>query len=368
MQTSLKPKKTYFFITISLIAALAGVLFGYDTGVMSGAILYIREEFILGPQADGIVMSAVLFGAVFGAIVSGRITDHFGRKNLLVFVSLIFIFGSLATAAAHSIPMLILGRIVIGIAIGIASYTAPLYISEIAPARHRGALVSLNQLAIALGILISYIVDFFCSHHGGQWRLMLGLGAVPGICLLIGMFFLPKSPRWMVSKNKIDHALEILRRIRGNHESVEAELQAIQASLATQSNDWTLLFTKTLRPALVIGLGLAIIQQVTGINTILYYAPTIFKMAGFYGNSGAILATMGIGVIFVLFTIISLPLIDIWGRKPLLIAGLLGMCLGLGALSYIFHNHTQSDFLKWLAFASMLFYIACFAFSLGPIM
>lgn len=369
MQEQKVPNKSYFTLIISMIAALAGVLFGYDTGVMSGAILYIRHVFYLGPQLDGLVMSAVLFGAVLGAIVSGRITDHYGRKTLLIAVSIIFIFGSIATAVAQTVMFLVIGRIVIGFAIGIASYTAPLYISEIAPAKNRGALVSLNQLAVAIGILLSYVVDYLCAHNGGNWRLMLGLGAVPALFLLVGMLALPNSPRWMVSKNRVTHALEILRRIRGhNHPHVEAELKSIQASLQTQRSDWRLLFSKTLRPALLIGIGLAVVQQVTGINTLLYYAPTIFKMAGFYGNTGAIMATMGIGVVFVIFTIISLPLIDLWGRKPLLIAGLGGMTLGLAALTYIFHVQEATGFLKWLAFGSMLFYIACFAFSLGPIM
>lgn len=360
-------KKNYFFVTISFIAALAGVLFGYDTGVMSGAILYIRQDFQLSPQLDGIVMGAVLFGAMLGALFSGRLTDSYGRKNLLITIAILFILGSVGTAFANSITLLIIGRIIIGLAIGVASYTAPLYISEIAPAQHRGALVSLNQLAIAIGILISYIVDYICAHTGTSWRWMLGLGAVPAICLFIGMIFLPYSPRWLVSKDKIEHALHILRRIRGDHSVAERELKGIQASLALQQNNWTLLFSKSIRPALLIGIGLAVIQQVTGINTILYYAPTIFKMTGFSGNAGAIMASMGIGVIFVLFTIAALPLIDKWGRKILLITGLIGMTIGLAALSFIFHHAEMTNFLKWLAFASMLFYIACFAFSLGPI-
>ena len=356
------------YIVMAFIAALSGILFGYDTGVMSGAILFIEKEFPLSAGMNGIVMGAVLFGALFGAIVSGRLTDMFGRKKLLLVVACIFIFGSIITAIAPSIPYLIVGRIVVGLAIGIASYTAPLYISEISPHKQRGALVALNQLAISVGILLSYIVDYGFAYHEA-WRWMLGLGAVPGLFLFLGMLYLPDSPRWILSKGHEKLARSVLQKIRGPKEPIDKEFEAIKKTIQVGPADWTFIFSHHVRPVLWIGFALAFIQQVTGINTILYYAPSILEMSGFGSSVTAILATMGIGAIFVIFTIASLPLIDFLGRRPLLISGLIGMALSLGALVYLFRLGGQVDpSLHWLALISMLVYIACFAFSLGPIM
>lgn len=352
---------------IAFTAALAGILFGYDTGVMSGAILFIAQEFGLSSGMNGIVVGAVLFGAFLGAIVTGHLTDYFGRKRLLIGVAIIFIVGSIETSLAPNIPWLIAGRVFIGIAIGIASYTAPLYISEISPVKHRGALVSLNQLAISIGILGSYVVDYYASMHGG-WREMLAIGVVPALLLLIGMFFLPESPRWVLSKGFEDEARLILRKIRGPHANTDKEFHDIEEIVEDRLGTWKMLISKRVRPVLWIGFGLAIIQQVTGINTILYYAPTILKMSGFESATAAILATMGVGVIFVLFTIVALPLIDKWGRRPLLLTGLIGMAAALGFMALIFRMSSEAPSLHWLALLSMVIYIACFAFSLGPIM
>lgn len=358
----------YYYVLMAFVAALSGILFGYDTGVMSGAILFIAEDYPLTPGMNGIVVGAVLLGALIGAIFSGRITDYFGRRKLLLIVAVIFMFGALGTALTPDIPILILGRIVVGIAIGIASYVGPLYISEISPVKHRGALVALNQLAISIGILLSYIVDYFFSFTG-SWRWMLGLGVVPGFFLFLGMLYLPDSPRWLVSKGMEEKARAILRKIRVGEREVEYELAQIKVTLKKEAANWKIVFSKLVRPVLWIGFALAFIQQITGINTILYYAPTILKMAGFGSDTVSILATMGIGVIFVLFTILSLPFIDRLGRRPLLLAGLVGMTIGLGALAWLFQTPTTIEpSLQWLGLASIFLYIACFAFSLGPIM
>lgn len=357
-----------YYLLMAFVAALSGILFGYDTGVMSGAILFIAEEYALTPAMNGIVVGAVLLGALTGAIVSGRVTDYFGRRKLLLIVALIFILGALGTAASPNIPVLIAGRIIVGIAIGIASYVGPLYISEISPQQHRGALVALNQLAISVGILLSYIIDYFFS-FSDSWRWMLGLGVVPGFCLFLGMLYLPDSPRWILAQGLEDQARAILNMIRPTHREVEHELAQIKLTLKKEAVHWNIVFSKRVRPVLWIGFALAFIQQVTGINTILYYAPTILKMAGFGSDTVSILATMGIGVVFVIFTIASLPLIDRLGRRPLLLAGLVGMTIGLGVLSWLFKSPTTIPHsLQWLGLASIFLYIACFAFSLGPIM
>lgn len=362
-----KMKRNYFFIFITTIAALAGILFGYDTGVVSGAILFINDEFQLTAHTNGIVVSAVLFGALLGAIFSGRLADQLGRKKLLIADATIFIIGTLATAVAPTIDWIIFGRVIVGVAIGVASYVAPLYISEIAPAKYRGALVSLNQLAITLGILLSYMVDYHFAQTGA-WRWMFAAGVFPAMGFFLGLLYLPDSPRWIASRGDVTTAFRILERIHGNAQSAQIEMTSIQESLLKQPQNWRVLFSPFIRSTLTIGIGLAILQQITGINTIIYYAPTIFKMAGFESATGAILATMSVGVTFVLFTIIALPLIDTLGRRPLLLMGLAGMGASLLALSWAFHFTTALPQLKWITVGSMLFYIACFAFSLGPIM
>jgi sugar porter (SP) family MFS transporter len=366
-----KPISTsgYFFIIISMVAALAGILFGYDTAVISGAILFINKNFHLTNFQNGIVVASVLLGAAIGSIMSGRMADRFGRKPLLIFVSLIFIVSSIWAAMAQGVYTLIFARILVGIAIGIASYTAPLYISEIAPPQHRGAMVSLNQLAISIGMLIAYGVDYFFASTAHNWRWMFASGALPAIGLLVGMFFLPYSPRWKVANNKINDASRILKRIRGQT-NVQNELKAIEESMRVKQKGYRGLFTKVLRPVLIIGIGLAIIQQVTGINTILYYAPTIFVMTGFESNTAAILSSISVGITFVLFTVLSIFLVDRIGRRPLLLWGLAGMCVGLVllAISFYLKGLVPTELMTLITLLSMLLYIASFSVSLGPIM
>lgn len=357
-------QKLVFFI--ASIAALAGILFGFDTGVISGAILFIAKDFQLSSAMNGLVVSAVLFGALVGSAVSGRFADTIGRRRLLIITSIIFIVGTLASSFAPNIFTLIIARIIVGIAIGISSFVAPLYISEISPIKHRGALVSLNQLAITCGIVLSYVVDYLFA-PSGDWRWMMAMGIIPAIVLFIGMLYLPFSPRWMVLRGLGGKAREILQRIRGT-DDIERELAEIHESIHQKRAHWKSLFGKMVRPAMMVGLGLAFFQQMTGINTIIYYAPTIFKIAGFHSAAVAILATMGVGVVNVLFTIIALPLIDKWGRRPLLLLGLTGMTASLLILSFAFHQDSGSMMLKWMTLGSMVLYIACFAMSLGPIM
>lgn len=366
------PIKTHrFFSTIiAMIAALSGILFGYDTGVISGALLFIKQDFHLTDAASEVLVSAVLIGALLGAIFSGRLADHLGRKKLLVSDALIFIIGTAITVFFNSMVILFIGRVVVGLAIGVASYVAPLYISEISPATRRGALVSLNQLAITIGIFLSYIIDYYFAGTGA-WRWMLGIGMVPAFCLFLGMLYLPDSPRWMVAKGMIEKARAVLKRTRTSTAHAEAELKEIQSSLNQQKGNWKMLFSKMVRPTLIIGAGLALLQQVTGVNTILYYAPTIFESAGFVGAQAAILATMGVGAVFVLFTLIGLPLIDTLGRRKLLFIGLCMMAVSLLMLSFTFfmNAHSASNhFLRWGSLISMLVFIAGFAISLGPIM
>ena len=358
----------YYFVTISMVAATAGILFGYGTGIIAGAILFISHDFHLTALMNGTLVSALLFGALVGAACSGALSDALGRKVILAIAAGFFVIGSMIAAVSPSLPLLIIGRILVGVAIGVASYAAPLYISEIAPPKFRGVLVSLNQLAINIGIIIAYIVNYVFA-QSAAWRWMFGLGVVPAILLLVGMIFLPRSPRWLIIKGHHNKALAVLRRIRGGNREVDHEVSEIRAMIDQSQKgkaQWYLLFSKTIRPVVIIGVVLAIMQQVTGINTILYYAPTIFSAGQQQSYNDAMLTTMGIGVILLLFTIIALPLIDIVGRRKLLLSGLLGMTLALLTMSWSF-DHSGSGLAGILLHAAILLYIACFAFSLGPV-
>ncbi len=355
----------HFVTIIAAVSALAGLLFGYDTGVISGAVLFVQEDFHLTTFQEEVVVSAVLLGCLLGAAFSGRLADRFGRRSVLIQVACLFILGALGTALAPGTILLSIGRVVVGIAIGIASYTAPLYISEISPADVRGKLVSLNQLMITIGIVCSYLADYALADARG-WRWMFGLAAIPAAILLLGLLFVPESPRWYMRQLSRERAREVLAKIR-KPSDVDAELAEIEASLNQQQGSWRELLSPSLRPALVIGIGLAVFQQFTGINTVIYYAPTIFQMAGLHSHSAAILATVGVGVVNVLMTVVALELLDRVGRRPLLLYGLVGMIVSLGILGAAFLSTNPSSALAWTSLVCVAAYVACFAISLGPI-
>ena len=354
-----------FIYIISAISALGGLLFGYDTGVISGAILFIKNEFALSPGIEEIVVSSVILGALVGAIMGGRLTDRFGRRRVIIITAAVFALGALATAAAPGVIWLVAGRFVVGAAIGVASFVTPLYISEVSPDSIRGKLVSFNQLAITIGIVISYLIGYVLS-KGGDWRLMFGLAAIPAGILAVGMLFMPPSPRWLASHSMIDKAHGVLKRIRGGAD-VSKEMRGIEESLNQQSGDWSELLSPLVRPAVVVGIGLAILQQVTGINTVIYYAPTIFQFAGFKSASSAILATVGVGIINMLMTIVAMQLLDRVGRRPLLLIGISGMVLSLGVLGFDFSLHHLSGVLGWAAVVSLMLYVGSFAIGMGPV-
>lgn len=360
---------TRMVFTIAGVAAIGGLLFGFDTGVISGALLLIKKQFALGATAQELVVSAVLVGCMLGAAASGKLADRFGRKPVIIGCAVIFGLGSFATSAAHSVTALIWGRVVVGLAIGVSSFAVPLYISELSPPRVRGALVSLNQLAITIGIVASYAVDGFFADTGQGWRYMFIAGLFPAVMLGIGMLFLPESPRFLMGSGQESAARHVLRRLMGDG-NVEGAVTAIRQTLdAAGGGAWSELAQPWLRPALIIGVGIMVVQQATGINTVIYYAPSIFQMAGFESDTVAIAATAGVGLVNVLFTIVSIRLIDRWGRKPLLSVGLIGMVASLAALGLAFQlaDVIGAAHVKWVTVSSLLVYIASFAVSLGPV-
>jgi SP family galactose:H+ symporter-like MFS transporter len=356
---------TGFVVLAAIFAAVGGLLFGYDTAAISGAVIFIKQQFSLSTFPEELVVGMVLVGAATAALGGGRLSDRLGRRATLMLTSVIFIIGALICAFAGSFQILLVGRTIVGLGIGLASTTVPVYISEVSPPQSRGWQVSLFQLAITIGILVAYMVDYAFAGSGG-WRWMLGLAAVPGIILGLGMLYLPESPRWLAKHGQTEKALKILSRIRGTS-NVAAEFQEIQGALSQsgERGHWSDLLSPAVRPALVVGIGLAVFQQVTGINTVIYYAPTILQSAGISSASGAILATAGIGVVNVVMTLVSMWLIDRMGRRPLLLTGTAGIVITLGILGFAFLR--PGGGLARVAVVTLMAYVASFAISLGPI-
>lgn len=357
-----------FTTLVAATAALGGLLFGYDTGVISGALLFLKSSFGLSAGMQGYVTSAVLLGATVAAMFGGWVADRFGRRPVMLVLALLFVVGALISAVALSVGVLIAARILIGVCIGVVSFVAPLYIAEVAPPDRRGALVSLNQLAITIGILVSYIVDSAFA-GSGSWRWMLGLGAAPGLVLAAGMLVLPESPRWLMKRGREDEARAVLFRTRRNNKSVDREITEIKEDLALERKTpgSRVFFAPSMRWPLFIGIGLAILQQVTGINTIIYYAPTIFFSAGFQSASASILATAGVGVVNVLMTILALRIIDKAGRRALLLTGTAGMAVSLLVFAIGFAYGGALPGFRWIAILSLMAYVGFFAIGLGPI-
>ena len=358
-----------FVVMVAVIAAIGGALFGYDTGVISGAILYIKKDFPVTAALEGLIVAAVTAGALAAALMAGVLADRGGRRITNISAGLVFATASLLCVVANSVPTLIAGRFLVCCGIGLTSVGAPMYIAEVSPARIRGTFVSLFQLAVTIGILLSYVVGAMLA-PAAAWRWMLGLAAVPGLALAIGMMLMPESPRWLVKHGRREDARSVLMKINP-HSDPDETLAHIEHDLAAEGQGtWGALLQPTLRPALLVGIGLAVFQQVTGINAVIYYAPQIFQAAGFTSDLIALAATTGIGVINVLATFIAIWLVDREGRKPLLIAGVAGMVATLVVLGLAFQGGTAgtgAGSLGYITVVCLAAYIVFFAFSLGPL-
>lgn|SRR5574344_13373 len=361
--------KYLWLYIVAIVASLGGLLSGYDTGVISGALLFINESWDLADTMQGFLVSSVLIGAVIGAATNGVLADLFGRKKIIMATALIFITGSIMCALAPNIYILIISRIFVGFAVGIVNFVVPLYLSEISPKNLRGTLVSLYQWAITAGILFSYFINAAFANATYNWRWMLLAGILPGIILFVGMCFMKDTPRWLISKKREEEAKIVFSRIEPDI-NADKEIEEVKNTLKNdnQKTKSKLEFKKWMIMPFVVGIGIMFAQICTGINTIIYYAPTIFKDAGFESNISAIYATTGIGVINFLMTIVALFFTDKLGRKPLLYVGLTGVMLSLITLGCAFEF---AEFfganLKWITVGSLVTYIICFAMSLGPV-
>jgi sugar porter (SP) family MFS transporter len=350
----------------SAITALGGLLFGYDTGVISGALLFIgRDLHGLTSFDKELLTSMLLIGAMIGALAAGRIADRVGRRPTVLGTAALFVAGVMLAAFSQSYGVLVGARVIIGLAVGSASMVVPLYIGEIVPPRIRGALVSFNQLAITAGILASYLVDYGLASTR-NWRLMFGLAAIPAILMFTGMLFQHESPHWLVAQGREDEAREVLHRVRDQGD-IDAEIAEVR-ELSTRQSSLREVLNPALRHVMIIGVALAVFQQITGINTIIYYAPTLLSSAGL-GNSAALLANVVNGAVNVLMTIVAIRLLDRTGRRPLLLGGTTGMALGMIVVALTFavggsHLHGNT---AYIAIAGLLLYTGSFAIGLGPV-
>ena len=352
-----------YLLTISMVTALGGLLFGFDISVISGTIPFLQEFFELNESMKGFVVSSALIGCIIGASYSGRLGDLFGRKKVLLVVSVLFGVSAIGSGLANSIPTFITYRILGGIAVGGASVLAPMYIAEVSPAHLRGRMVSLNQLTIVIGISMAYFSNYFLLAIGeNAWRWMFTAEAVPSLLFFFALFIVPESPRWLVARNDENKASEVLKKIAGTN-FARFELSEIKASLAGNEKRGTLkdAFKKKYSVILFLGIFLAVFQQWSGINVIFFYALDIFAKANL-GLDAALLQTTLIGVMNIVFTILAMQVIDKIGRKKLMLIGAAGMAVCYVAIGYLFMTGKTEG---WLLLSLILTAIAFFAFGLG---
>jgi sugar porter (SP) family MFS transporter len=349
------------------ITALGGLLFGYDTGVISGALLFLHTSFgNLSSFDKELVTGLLLVGAAVGAFGSGRLADMIGRRSVILITAAVFVVGVLGAAFSPAFWFLVVTRFVIGLAVGSASMAVPLYISEVAPPRVRGALVSFNQLALTAGILVSFLVDYALS-SSADWRLMFGLATIPAALLFVGMLTQAESPVWLVTHGRIADARKVLARVRSADHDVEGEIDDIR-SLSERTASYRELLQPDVRKLVVIGVLLAVFQQITGINTVIYYAPTLLHQAGL-GNSASLLANVGNGIVNVGMTVVAIWLIDKVGRRVLLFSGTVGMAIALFVVAATFavSGDTLGHTGAIVAVVSLAVYTGSFAIGLGPV-
>lgn len=352
-------KKLIFFL-----GALGGLLYGYDMGVISGALLFIRDDIPLNSFTEGLVVSSMLVGAIFGSGASGPMSDRLGRRRVVFIIAIIYIVGALILAFAPSMPILVIGRLIIGLAVGGSTAIVPVYLSEMAPTEQRGSLSSLNQLMITIGILSSYLINYAFTPIEG-WRWMLGLAIVPSVILLIGVAFMPESPRWLLEHRSEKAARDVMK-LTFKDSEIDKEIADMKEINSISESTWNVLKSPWLRPTLIIGSIFALLQQIIGINAIIYYAPTIFNKAGL-GNATSILGTVGIGTVNVLITIVAIMIIDKIDRKRLLVIGNIGMVASLLIMAVLIWTiGIQSS--AWIIVACLTLFIIFFGFTWGPVL
>ena len=363
-----------YLVPICLVATLGGLLFGYDTGVISGAIEFLTARFHLDVVMKGWASGCVLIGCATGVLIVGPVSDRFGRKKALLLAAMLFLVSAIGTAVPKDIWTFILFRWLGGIGIGIASMSTPMYIAEIAPAHLRGRLVSLNQIAIVGGIFVVYVVNYFIARCGDQgwneatgWRWMFASGILPAVAFAVLLLAIPESPRWLVEMGRVDQARAILQKVAGE-EFAQAELSSIRTALSAIKGTWAELFSPRLRLPLIVGILLAILQQVTGINVFLYFGTTIFKnMSASTGVDAGMLQQLVIGGASALSTVVAIATVDKWGRKPLMFLGAIGMGISLLAMGGMAQARLDPAAVSGWMLLFIIIYVVCFGLSVGPV-
>lgn len=366
--------------SLAIIASLGGFLFGYDTAVISGTINFVTSQFHLDAAGTGWYVSSALVGCILGVSVAGILSDKYGRKKVLILSALFFGVSAIGCAFAIGFTDLVIYRLIGGLGIGVASMLSPLYISELSPSRKRGRLVALYQFAITVGILCSYFSNAYLlklSHTESLmqttglvnkimvtevWRIMLGTSVVPALLFLFLLLFVPESPRWLTIKGDESGAFRVLRKIVSDEEA-QKEISDIKANLQSEAGGFNMVFKGGFKLAMIIGISLAFLTQVSGINAIIYYGPKILEEAGL-PIADALGGQVVIGIVNVLFTLIAIWKIDKLGRKPLLLAGVIGIITSLFIIGSLFYFNVTNT---WLLLIFILLFIACFAFSYGPV-
>ncbi|XP_038690050.1 inositol transporter 1 isoform X1 [Tripterygium wilfordii] len=366
-----------YILGLTVVAGIGGLLFGYDTGVISGALLYIKDEFEVVNQSSFLqetIVSMALVGAIVGAASGGWINDAYGRKKATLLADIVFAAGSVVMAAAPDPYVLILGRLLVGLGVGLASVTAPVYIAEASPSEIRGGLVSTNVLMITGGQFLSYLVNLAFTEVPGTWRWMLGVAGIPAVVQFSLMLCLPESPRWLFMKNDKAEAITVLSKIYGIAR-LEDEIDNLSAAAEEERQRKTtvryldVFKSKEIRLAFFAGAGLQAFQQFTGINTVMYYSPTIVQMAGFRSNQLALLLSLIVAAMNAAGTVLGIYLIDHFGRKKLAISSLSGVIVSLCILSVAFFKSSDSSngLYGWIAVIGLALYIACFSPGMGPV-
>jgi SP family xylose:H+ symportor-like MFS transporter len=360
---------TRYLVGVCLVAALGGLLFGYDTGVINGSLGFVQSKFGFGSTMRGFAASSALIACIFGAGFAGTLSDYLGRKKVLILSAILFLISAIGTAFPQTLVQFIVFRFIGGLGVGAASMTSPMYIAEISPARIRGRMVSVNQFAIVFGMLLVYFVNYFIEKHGDQtwntqtgWRWMFGSESLPAILFMFLMLLVPESPRWLTKNGRKDRALNILTRVDGT-EYAREEMVSIEETISHESGSLSQLFHPGMKLVLVIGVVLAVLQQVTGINVFLYFGSDIFEKLGGETIDAALLQQVVVGATNLLFTIIAICMVDKLGRKPLMIIGSTGMGISLFAMGMAGLYQAKG---LWMLFF-VLGYIACFALSVGPV-
>ncbi|GAB3063515.1 sugar porter family MFS transporter [Virgibacillus ainsalahensis] len=352
-------------IWILFFGALGGLLYGFDQGVISGVLLFIENDFPLSSFMEGVVVSSLLLGAIFGSASAGWLSDKIGRRKAIAIIAILFIVGSLGSALAPGVTTLIIARIINGLGVGGSMAIIPVYMSELAPTHMRGKLTALYQLMLTVGILTSYFSNHLLAPMEA-WRWMLAVSALPGIAILIGLIFMPESPRWLLRRNEESKAKEVMQLFREPKE-INEEIRAIkQIEQGENKNALGVLKSKWVRPMLIVAVLVGVFQQIVGINAVIYYAPTIFRSAGLE-DAASTLGTMGIGVVNVLMTVVAIMTVDKLGRKKLLNIGGIGMSVSLIILSSILFTAGLNDSTAWLTVVMLAIYVMSFAVSWGAV-